>query len=154
MLVVYDWGGMIGFGWVDWYFELVERLIFFNMVVFLLFILKLLLCVFWFVCNMKFGVFLVCGFNVFVVGVMCMVVMCQKLLLDVCDGFIVLYDFWEFCIVMLCFVQDIFLIESDLSWSVVVGVGEWFVQFQYLFMFVCWGDCDFVFDYYFFEVWQ
>ncbi|MEM6702696.1 MAG: alpha/beta fold hydrolase [Acidobacteriota bacterium] len=153
-LAVHDWGGMIGFGWADRHPDLVERLVVLNTAAFPLPSSKPLPRTLWLARNTGLGAFLVRGFNAFAVGATRMAVTRRKLPPEVRDGLVAPYDSWGSRIATLRFVQDIPLVSSDPSWSIVEGVGERLNQFEHLPTLICWGDRDFVFDHHFLEVWQ
>lgn len=148
ILVVYDWGGMIGFGWVLLYYDQVKCLVVFNIVVFLMFVVKqmfwqIVLGWYWLI-----GEWIICIFNVFFVGVLWFGVE-WKMLVDVCCVYVLLYNSYVNWISIICFMQDILLGLVDKVWLLFECVGKVLLLFVDCLVFIGWGLCDFVFDYYF-----
>lgn len=153
MLVVYDWGGMIGFGWVLLYYDQVKCLVVFNIVVFLMLVVKKMLWQIVLGCYWKIGEWIICSFNVFLFGVLWLGVEC-RMLVDVCCVYVLLYNSWVNCISIICFMQDILLLLVDKVWLLLECVGKVLFLFVDCLVFFGWGLCDFVFDYYFLKGFQ
>lgn len=153
-LMVHDWGGMIGMGWADRHPQLVTRLVLLNTAAFGLPASKRLPASLWLARNTSVGALLVRGLNAFARGATRLCVTRKPLPEPVREGLLAPYHDWASRRAVLRFVQDIPLLPSDPSYSLVDRVGQRLGQFDDRPVLICWGARDFVFDDHFLRVWQ
>jgi cis-3-alkyl-4-acyloxetan-2-one decarboxylase len=143
VLIVHDWGGMIGLGWAVRNVERIAKIVVLNTSAFvpsaeikLPWQLKL--------ARSLLGTILVQGGNTFAVGAtrMCTV---KRMPAAVRRGFVAPYRSFAERISTLRFVQDIPLSPADKAWDVVEATDKGLAQFTATPVLIHWGMKDFVF---------
>ncbi|MBI4425386.1 MAG: alpha/beta fold hydrolase [Elusimicrobia bacterium] len=152
-LLAHDWGGMIGMAYASRHPERVKRLVLCNTAAFL---------------NPKgmrlpwqlklgrdswLGAWLIRGFNAFALGASYLGCRRKPMSPEARAGYLAPYDSWANRIATLRFVQDIPLVPSDRSYTLVAEVQAGLHRFRETPLMLCWGEKDFVFDGRFLEEW-
>lgn len=153
ILVVHDWGGMIGFGWAVRHPESIARLVILNTAAFPLpkskplpWQLRLTRTV--------LGTLLVRGFNAFAKGATRIGCTRKKMDLKIAAAYTAPYDSWKNRIATLRFVQDIPLTPKDSGFSRVQQTADQLHLFKATPTLIAWGGKDFVFDDHFLREWR
>ena len=154
ILVVHDWGGMIGMAYATRHPERIARIVVLNTSAFHLPKTKRFPWALWLVRNTRVGAFLVRRFNVFSRGAAQVGCKRTPMRRDVRDAYCKPYDSWDNRIATLRFVQDIPLQPGDAAYDIVSEVEQSVAQFRDTPMLICWGMKDFVFDRHFLALWE
>ncbi len=149
-LVVHDWGGAIGMGWVVDHLEQVEKICVLNTAAFLSPRIPLRINI----CRIPMlGKLIIQGFNGFAWPATFMAVT-KSMAKEVAAGFLYPYDSWANRIATHRFVQDIPLRKSHPSWPDLAGIDKNLTKLQDRPMLICWGGKDFCFNDHFYHQWQ
>jgi haloalkane dehalogenase len=154
VLVLHDWGGMIGMAWATRHSEMVERLIILNTAAFHLpkekpFPLALKICR-----DTVLGALLVRGFNAFSFAASFVGCKSHPMAPALRKLYRLPYNSWKNRIATLRFVQDIPLKKGDRNYDLVTSVSEGLKQFSKLPVMILWSEKDFVFDRHFLDEWH
>jgi pimeloyl-ACP methyl ester carboxylesterase len=154
ILVLHDWGGMIGMAWAARHPERVDRLVILNTAAFHLpadkkFPPALRICR-----DTRLGALLVRGFNAFSLAASFVGCKRHPMPAELRRAYRLPYDSWQNRIATLRFVQDIPLKPGDRNYDLVSGVAASLDKFRELPMLICWGELDFVFDRHFQTEWE
>jgi len=154
ILVVHDWGGMIGLAWAIKNLDKIEKIIITNTSGFLLphtkkFPLRLALIKY----VAPFAIPAILGINLFSVGALYIAAK-KKLTKQIKKGLTAPYNSWKNRIATLKFVQDIPLNENDISYAIVKEVDDNIHKIKSLPILFLWGVQDFVFDINFLNKWK
>jgi len=154
MLVLHDWGGMIGMAYALRHPERIHRFVIMNTAAFLLPGGKALPLRLRLIRNIKpFGALAVLGFNIFACGALFMASY-KGLDKDVKSGLVAPYNSWHNRIATLKFVQDIPAQKKDPSYSLAKYVDDNLHRLSHIPMLILWGEHDFVFDMDYLLEWQ
>ncbi len=154
ILIVHDWGGMIGLAWALDNISKIEKIIITNTAGFFLpetkkFPLRLAIIKYF----TPFAIPAVLGFNLFSFSALYLASK-KKLSKKVKAGLIAPYNSWKNRIATLKFVQDIPISKNDLSYKTVKMVDENLYKIKKLPTMFLWGDKDFIFDKHFLNEWK
>ncbi len=154
ILVVHDWGGMIGMGYAARYPDRIKKLVILNTGAFHLpkakaFPWALNICR-----NTALGTFLVRGFNAFSSIASYVGVKRKPMDKAIRQAYVAPFNSWANRISTLRFVQDIPLKPEDRNYQLVSDIAASLPQFKQLPMLICWGLQDFVFDKHFLDEWK
>jgi len=149
-LVVHDWGGAIGMGYVARHPERISCLVIFNTAAFPFRRIPFRISI----CRIPFlGTLLVRGLNGFCRAALHMAV--NRPLPDpVAQGFLLPYNNWANRVAILRFVQDIPLRPPHPSWPALLEAEKGVQQCADLPSTIIWGGKDFCFNSLFFEEWK
>jgi haloalkane dehalogenase len=150
-LVMHDWGGPIGMGYAGRHMQAINRLVVLNTAAFLLPRGKHLHWSLRIGRYPPFGVLLIRGLNLMVVGAAYLGFRNSPQDIRRCYG--APYNSWRNRTSVLRFVQDIPLAPSDRSYPLLKSIEESLLHFQQIPVLICWGERDFVFDTDFLEEW-
>ncbi len=153
MLVVHDWGGMIGMAWATQHPDRIARLVILNTAAFPLPADKPLPTSLTLARTPGVGALLVRGANAFSRGAVRYCVTRQPLSAAVAAGYLEPYDSWAHRIAVHRFLQDIPLKESDRAYPIMKETGENLKRLAKKPMLICWGLEDFVFGPEFLDEW-
>ena len=153
ILVVHDWGGMIGLAWAVRHPERIKKLVILNTGAFFLpdgksFPAALRLC------RTPLGAALIRGFNAFARGAAWTGCKRHRMPKALRDAYAAPYDSWANRIATLRFVEDIPLKPDDKAYGLVHETQEKLGSLAALPLLICWGMKDFVFDGHFLEEWK
>jgi pimeloyl-ACP methyl ester carboxylesterase len=154
ILIVHDWGGMIGMGWAHRHPKMLTKLVLLNTAAFPLPASKRMPASLWLARNTGLGAVLVRGLNAFARGATHLCVTRRPLSPEVREALCAPYDSWDHRRAVLRFVQDIPLRAGDPGFDILTEVGATLAQFDDRPVLICWGMRDFVFDEHFLRVWE
>jgi haloalkane dehalogenase len=154
ILIVHDWGGMIGLAWALNNLSKIEKIVITNTFGFLKpqtkkFPLRLALIKYF----TPFAIPAVLGFNLFSFAALYIAAK-TTLSKEVKKGLIAPYNSWKNRIATLKFVQDIPLNQNDESYDIVKNVDENLYKIKNFPILFLWGLKDFVFDKDVLKEWQ
>ena len=144
-LVMHDWGGPIGMGYAIRHVGAISRLVALNTAAFLWPNGKPLHWSLRVGRNRPFGVLLIRGLNVMVLGATYLGSQ-SGLPREVRRSYAAPYNSWQNRISVLRFVQDIPLCPSDRSYPMLQNIDENLFRFGQTPLLICWGKRDFIFD--------
>lgn len=154
ILIVHDWGGMIGLAWALDNLSMIEKIIITNTSGFLLPATKKFPLRLWLIKHfMPFAIPAVLGFNLFSFGALYIAAK-NRLSKKVKKGLTAPYNSWDNRIATLKFVQDIPLTQADESYNIVKYVDENLFKIKAFPILFLWGLKDFVFDKKFLNEWK
>ena len=154
ILIVHDWGGMIGLAWAINNISKIEKIVITNTSGFFLpknkkFPLRLALIKYF----TLFAIPAVLGFNLFSFAALYIAAK-TSLPKDVKKGLTAPYNSWKNRIATLKFVQDIPISKRDISYSIVKNVDDNLHKINKLPILFLWGLKDFIFDENFLKEWE
>jgi pimeloyl-ACP methyl ester carboxylesterase len=152
ILVVHDWGGMIGMSWAVRHPERVAGLVILNTAAFPLPADKRMPVALSLTRNTALGSWLVLQLNAFA-GMAARVGFKKKVSKEVREAYTAPYDSPANRIATLRFVQDIPLQENDPGFDILLKTAEHLHLFSKLPCLIAWGEKDFVFDHSFLQEW-
>jgi len=151
-LVMHDWGGPIGMGYAKRHADAINRFIVLNTAAFLLPTGKRIHWSLRVGRNRPFGVLLIRGLNLMVLGA-AHLGFHKSLPRELRCCYAAPYNSWRNRVAILKFVQDIPLASSDESYPTLKSIEESLCRFGQTPMLICWGERDFIFDTEFLDEW-
>jgi len=151
-LVMHDWGGPIGMAYARRHLHAINRLIALNTAAFLLPRGKHLHWCLRVGRSRPFGVLLIRGLNVMVLGATYLGFH-NSLPREIRRCYAAPYNSWRNRISILRFVQDIPLAPSDQSYPVLKSIEESLFRFRQIPLLICWGERDLICDAEFLDEW-
>lgn len=153
VLVLHDWGGMIGSAWAVRHPERVRAVVAMNTAAFRIPGKKSFPWALRLGRNSRLGAFLIRYFNLFCRAATRVAVKRRPLPKSVVEGYLAPYDSPAHRIAVLRFVQDIPLGPGDPGWEILLEVEEGLTKLADKPWLFCWGLKDFVFDKPFLDEW-
>ncbi len=154
ILILHDWGGMIGIAYALRFPEKISRIVIMNTASFFPPGKKKLPLRLRLARNFRLlATPAVLGFNLFAYSALYMATH-KGLSKDVKSGLTAPYNCWKNRIATLKFVQDIPVTEKDTSYSLVKSTDENLDKLSGIPMLICWGKHDFVFNASYLAEWQ
>jgi len=154
VMVVHDWGGMIGTSWATQHSDRIRALVVLNTAAFHMPSDKTLPWQLYLARNTSLGSLLVRGFNAFSVGASVIGCTRRPMTSEIKKAYQAPYDSWNNRIATLRFVQDIPLEPGDSGYDIVSQTSESLSLFGNTPTFIGWGLKDVVFDETFLRVWK
>ena len=154
IMVVHDWGGMIGTSWATRHSDRIRGLVVLNTAAFHMPSDKALPWQLFLARNTSLGSLLVRGFNAFSVGASVIGCTRKPMPSNIKKAYQAPYDSWNNRIATLRFVQDIPLKPGDSGYDIVSQTSDSLSLFQQTPTFIGWGLKDVVFDETFLRVWK
>lgn len=154
IMVVHDWGGMIGTSWATRNHDRIKGLVVLNTAAFHMPSDKSLPWQLFLARNTSLGSLLVRGFNAFSVGASVIGCTRKPMPSAIKKAYQAPYDSWNNRIATLRFVQDIPLEPGDSGYDIVSKTSDSLALFQETPTFIGWGLKDVVFDETFLRVWK
>lgn len=153
ILLLHDWGGMIGMGYACRYPQRIAALVILNTAAFQL---PVGMSLTWQLrlARSGLGPLLVQGLNAFCRGALNNCVSRAPLNAEVRHAYLAPYDTWNNRHAVLRFVQDIPLTADQTSYHLVNQIDKEIIKLKNTPMLVCWGMKDFVFTETFLEQWK
>lgn len=152
-IIMHDWGGMIGTGWVINNLHRVSRLIYFNTAAFHLPPKKRLTCRIRIFRVPIIGRILAMNLNLFAKGAVqkCVV---KPMPRKVRDMYLAPYSYAVNCEGIYQFIKDIPLSKTHQTYRLISSIQDALKYLQNIPCLVCWGEQDFVFDQDFLDEWK
>ena len=154
IMIVHDWGGMIGTSWATRNSERIRGLVVLNTAAFHMPSDKTLPWQLFLARNTSLGSLLVRGFNAFSVGASVIGCTRNPMTSAIKKAYQAPYDSWQNRIATLRFVQDIPLKPGDRGYDIVSNTADSLDLFGKTPTFIGWGLKDVVFDETFLRVWK
>lgn len=154
VMVVHDWGGMIGTSWATQHNDRIRALVVLNTAAFHMPSDKALPWQLYLARNTSLGSLLVRGLNAFSVGASVIGCTRKPMSSEIKKAYQAPYDSWNNRIATLRFVQDIPLEPGDSGYDIVSQTSDALTVFGNTPTFIGWGLKDVVFDETFLRVWK
>ena len=153
-LIMHDWGAMIGMAWALRFPERIARLVMLNGAAFLVPPAMHVPAALHVVRNRTLGAMLLRSSDLFIRTAARTCCTRRRLPAEVLDAYLAPYTNWDERLALLRFPQDVPLLPSDPSYSLVASIQAGLGRFQQTPTMICWGERDVVFPLRVLQIWR